>query len=181
MPVLSPYKLFELTDAIREIIDRQSSFDAAEMSHVEAQTLEFEKWRLIHKYIHSTPFRTSEHQSRPDQWRDAAAKVRNIGEIEVLDWTLLQVEVASNLERGIHDMRPRKGGPCHPLLLEYVSNRKRKALAVLHFAREGEKHGIYNVDSNWHSRTADILKRHGLIETDEDGNPVYSTDPMTRS
>ena len=40
-------------------------------------------------------------------------------------------------------MRPRKNGPCHGLLLEYAANRKRKALAVLHFAKAGADMGHY--------------------------------------
>ncbi len=174
-------QLAQMAATIREISDRQSTAGSEDISHVEAQTLELEKWRLIHKLVHSTPFSTRGHLKRSQQWHACVAEVREIGEVEVLDWVLLQKEVAENLERGIQDLRPRKNGPCHTLLLEYVANRKRKALAVLHFAREGEKHGIYAVDSNWHTTTADILRRHGLLETDEDGNPVYSTDPMMRS
>ncbi len=48
---------------------------------------------------------------------------------------LLQVEVTRNIERGVRDLRPRKIGPCHALLLEYVRDRKRKALAVHKWAR----------------------------------------------
>ena len=78
-------------------------------------------------------------------------------------------------------MRPRKNGPCQPLILEYVGNRKRKALAVLHFAKDAEQFGCYRVNSSWHSRTAEILKRHEMVERDEDGRPIYTMDPFARS
>ncbi len=159
MPQLTPSQLADIKKLIDDIVDRQSSAEPGTIPYVEAQTLEFEKWRLIHKYIHSTPFRTREHQKRSDQWRDAAAETRHIGETEVLDWVLLQVEVANNLERGIQDMRPRKNGPCHPLLLEYVSDRKRKAHAILPFAIAGENKGAYTVNSKFHAKSVEILER----------------------
>ncbi len=102
--------------------------------------LQFRKWRLIQKYVHDTPFGTNARLARSDQWRQAVDYVRDIGEIELLDWVLQQVQIASHLERDIRDMRPRKNGPCHPLILEYVADRKRKAHAVLRWvraAREG--------------------------------------------
>ncbi|MCC2113228.1 MAG: hypothetical protein KDJ16_14430 [Hyphomicrobiales bacterium] len=143
--------------------------------------IEFQKWQLIHKWIHGRPFRTREHLPRSRQWREALDHVRDLRDQELIDWVLLQAEVAGNLERGIQDLRPRKNGPCHPLILEYVANRKRKALAVLHFARAAEEEGCYQVNSDFHARTATILNRHGLIERDEDGNPVYSMDPFSRN
>ena len=67
-------------------------------------------------------------------WRFSACAavddVRDIGEIELLDRVLQQVEIATHLDRGIQGLRPRKKGPCHELILEFVANRKRKAHAV---------------------------------------------------
>ncbi len=173
MARLSPSKQAELTASIRAIVDHQSSSDADALSYREAQTLEFEKWRLIHKFVHGTPFRTRENQKRSEQWRDVVGHIRAVGEPEVLDWVLLQAEVASNLERGIQDMRPRKGGPCHPLLLEYVSDRKRKANAILHFAIAGESKGTFIVNSNFHAETEAILKRSSKsYEAHDEGHEV---------
>ena len=67
---------------------------------------------------------------------------RDPGELELLDWALQQAEIAHNLEHGVRDLRPRKNGPGHGLLLEYAANRKRKALAVLHFAKSGADAGV---------------------------------------
>ena len=170
----------ERLEEIRRLVDRLEN-EAESLDYMQKCQLEFDKWQHIHKYIHDSPFRTNLRKKRSEQWREAVNEIRHIGDDELLEWCLLQVEVAGNIERGVREMRPRKNGPCHPLIMEYTGNRKRKALAILHFAREGDKHGLNNVDSKWHARTADILKRHGLIETDEDGNPVYSTDPMWRS
>jgi len=155
----------DLRSRIADLTARQQAAGEP-VSYLERQEIEFEKWRLIHKYIHSHPFRTRGHLERSRQWREAANEIRDLGEIELLDWALLQVEVARNLERGIQDMRPRKNGPCHPLVLEYLANRKRKALAVLHFARAGEVGGLHSVNSAHHGHSADILRKQYPEEDD---------------
>lgn len=162
---------------IRAFVKAQEEVGDKSQSPDEAQKLDFEKWRLIHKYVHSNPFPTRETGKRSDQWRDAAEQIRDIGEIELLDWCLLQVDVASNLERGIQDMRPRKAGPCHPLILEYVANRKRKALAVLHFATAGQAQGAYGVNSEFHARTVEILaKAERYYEAHDEGHEALPWD-----
>ncbi len=166
---------------IRDILEHQASADFAALSDRARSQSELRKWSLVHKYVHHFPFKTRQLLSRSDQWREALNVLRDLGETELIDWMIVQIEVARNLERGIQDLRPRKNGPCHPLVLEYVANRKRKALAVLHFASSAEEEGCYTVDSNFHARTRRILDRHDLIETDEDGDPIPSSEPMARS
>lgn len=150
-----------LEDEIRRNHDRLTALEAAPEGDEDAalarQQLEFEKWRLIHKQVHRQPFTLAARLTRAAQWREAANRIRDLGEVELLDWTLQQAEIADNLERGIQDLRPRKNGPCHALVLEYLANRKRQALAVLHFAKAGEDHGLYQVDSGFHAKTRDIL------------------------
>ncbi len=154
---LSRSQLAALSKAINDIVMRQQVGEFDDLSPLQIQDLEFQKWRLIHRRVHGAPFTTSQHLKRSDQWRAALEPVRDIKEPEVLDWAINQVEIASNLERGIPDMRPRKNGACHALVLEYVANRKRKALAVLHFVKASEEQGAYGVNSAFHSKTAGIL------------------------
>ncbi len=117
----------------------------------------FEKWRLIHDWTRRNPFRDKPGASRPDQWRAALEKVRPLRDRELIDWLILQIDVATNLANGVQDMRPRDPGPTWLVTLEYVSNRKRKALATLHWAEAAEKEGCFTVDSEWHARSAAIL------------------------
>ena len=98
--------------------------------------LAFVKWRVLHKYIHARPFVLPEGLSRADEWREVAVKMSPVEELEIKDWVALQIEVAENRELGISDLRIRRDGPCYLILLEYVANKKRTALAVLHWARE---------------------------------------------
>ena len=157
MATLTITQLAALKSAISDIGDRQSAPNNKDLSYRETQKLEFDKWRLIQKYIHSTPPKTRHTISRSRQWGEAAAQIRHLGVIEVLDWALLQSQIARNLERGIQDMRPRKNGPCDDLLLEYVGDRKRKAHAILNFAIASETKGTYVVNSRFHEKTEEIL------------------------
>lgn len=118
--------------------------------------LTLRKWRLIHRHVHDHPFATRARLKRSDQWREAANHIRDIGETELLDWALLQAEVADNLERGVQDMRPRKKGSCHALLLEYINNRKRKALAVHKWVLAADDSATATADT----LTENILERH---------------------
>ena len=119
-----------------------TSFPGAAPVHTPTRAeLQFRKWRLIHRHIHDTPFHTDQRLARSEQWRAAVDYVRDIGEIELLDWVLQQVEIAGHLEQGIRDLRPRKNGPCHGLILEHVADRKRKAHAVCRWLRAARKGG----------------------------------------
>jgi hypothetical protein len=104
-------------------------------------------------------YRDSALRRRSDVWREALERFCGLRDPELIDWLALQIEVAANLESGVQDMRPRDPGPTWIVTLEYVANRKRKALAVLHWAEAAEKEGCYTVDSDWHARSAAILGR----------------------
>lgn len=98
--------------------------------------VQLRKWRILHRHLRDHPFEVSESLPRAEQWRRVLDHVkRSLGERDVIDWVILQREVAANLAAGIQDLRPRKNGPCHALLLEFVADRKRKALAVLRWTR----------------------------------------------
>lgn len=133
--LLAPSERKDLLGAIRDAVN------APEAPYVARMAAQLEKWRLIHKFVHAVPFVTREGQKRSRQWRDVIDYARDLHEPEVLDWVLLQVDVAENLENGVRDMRPRRSGPCHPLLLEFVANKKRKAHVVYKWALAAEADG----------------------------------------
>lgn len=99
------------------------------------------KWRLIHRYLHAQPFRDAALPKRSAQWRATAERIRDLGDAGLLDWVLLQVDVATNRERGIPDLRPRRDGPTFLILLEHVANAKRKTTALLKWAKAAEAEG----------------------------------------
>jgi len=116
------------------------------------------KWRLIHRYVHDHPFPTRTDIPRSDQWRAVIEYARDLGDLNVLDWVLLQVEVAANIERGVREMRPRKSGPCHDQLLEVAADRKRKALAVYKWETAATEGGANSATTR--TLTDAILKAH---------------------
>ena len=104
--------------------------------------LELERWALVAELVRRNPFPTPGYLPRSEQWRRATARLRGAVPCpELLDWLLLQVEVATNLEKGVRDMRPRKDGPCHALALAHAERRRRKAEVVLAWAETAVANG----------------------------------------
>ena len=58
-----------------------------------------------------------------------------------MDWLVQQVQVAENIAFGIRDLRPRKNGPVYDVFMEFVSNKKRKAVAVHHWEKAAKGSG----------------------------------------
>lgn len=87
----------------------------------------------VHRFIHAQPYHDDPAIARAAQWHEVLARFKDLGDEELNDWLRLQIEVAANIEAGIPDHRPRKDGPTFLIMLEFVANRKRKALAVLHW------------------------------------------------
>ncbi len=120
-------------EEVRDVLEEEAGISS---SAEDQAAFQVRKWRVIHKFIHANPFHVSDTLPRSDQWRRVLGHLRQtVGEAELIDWLIVQVEVAANIEAGIRDLRPRRSEPCFELVLEYVSNRKRKALAVLKWAR----------------------------------------------
>ena len=159
--MVSPSGKKKSVNEIRAIVDVVASpdFEDAPVLTRCGQTLK--KWRLIHKHFHAYSFPTKTRLKRSEQWRNAVQHVRDLNDMEVLDWVLLQAEVAGNIERGVREMRPRKNGPCHDLLLEYVRNRKRKAMAVYKWALEADEKDTATDET----LTPAIMERHSTRGT----------------
>jgi hypothetical protein len=110
--------------------------EAGAASYEERAEIAHRKWRILHKYLRDNPFEVSAALARTEQWRRVRDHIkRTVDEPEIVDWLIVQVEVATNRAKGVQDLRPRKDGPCHPLLMEFVRDRKRKAVAVLRWSR----------------------------------------------
>ncbi|MHA1597455.1 MAG: hypothetical protein ACTSV1_01930 [Alphaproteobacteria bacterium] len=98
--------------------------------------LQLEKWRLINRHLVTFPFTVSESLGRGEQWRRVRDHLKKtLNEKELVDWVVQQIDVAGNLAAGIHEMRPRKQGPCYDILMEWVVNRRIKAEAVMRWVR----------------------------------------------
>lgn len=94
--------------------------------------LQARKWTLLHDGICAHPFTVGTHLPRHEQWLTTRALVRELGidEPELIDWMAQQAEIHRHLALGIPDLRPRKDGPCHAVLVDHLAKRRFKALAV---------------------------------------------------
>ena len=145
-------------DELQQARDRETMLgESAVADDLALRRAAFQKWRLLHEWTRRHPFRDRPVARRSHAWREALDRFRPLRDPELIDWLALQIEVAANLEKGVQDMRPRDPGPTWIVALEYVANRKRKALAVLHWAEAASRDGCYTVDSAWHARSAAIL------------------------
>lgn len=98
--------------------------------------LHLKKWRLIHQHLLERPFSVSQTPPRSEQWRRVRDHLKQtLDERELLDWVIQQIDVAANLAVGVHEMRPRKNGPCYDVMMEWVANRRAKAEAVIRWVR----------------------------------------------
>lgn len=112
------------------------ALEGVEVTDAAVVELQHRKWRLIHKHYHDNPFRVSESLPRAKQWRKVLDHVRaEVPDVELVDWLLQQVHVAENIAAGIRDLRPRKDGPVYDVFMEFVANKKRKAVAVHHWVK----------------------------------------------
>lgn len=180
-PRLSPTQIKALASDTRAAVEREQQ--CRSMPHtldIERHALHLAKWRAIHNYLHKTPYRDRPGIRRSQQWVAVVDRIRDLGETELIDWVLLQVDVARNLEKGVQDMRPRKNGPTFLVMLEHVANRKRKALAILKWVKAAERDGYYCVDGEFHAETRRILVQYGLCEFDQTGSIIPNDDPLVR-
>jgi hypothetical protein len=127
-------------ERLAEIQAQARDAGAAALTASARADLQFRKWKAIEAFLVETPFHVSEAAPRGEQWRRVLRFVRTvIGEEELEDWVREQAEIADNLAAGIRDLRPRKGGSCHRVLLIYVRDKARKAAAVRDWALGAEE------------------------------------------
>jgi hypothetical protein len=115
---------------------REHALDGRKVDPEEWASLQYEKWCFIHDQLVTHPFQVSKIHSRSEQWRRVRDHLKKVlDEPKMTDWVILQIDVATNLANGIHEMRPRKRGPCYDVLMEWVINRKHKTRAVMQWVK----------------------------------------------
>lgn len=177
---LPPSEVARLADSVRTAVTERDRVPGKGGTDTEPHERQLAVWRAIHLYLYAVPYRDRLRLKRSDQWREVMPRVRDLGECDLVDWVALQAEVASNREKGIPDMRPRKNGPTFLVMLEYIANRKRKALAIVKWMRAADAEGCWIIDSAFHAETKRILAHYGIREFDEDGCVIPTDEPLAR-
>jgi hypothetical protein len=149
-----------LLSQIHQLGEEIKKPDHTEASHLLQRQKQYEKWRLMLEYVRLRPFRVSPRQPRSRQWQEAMNKIRELRDQEIIDWLWQQSDISRNHERGIQDVRPPRKGPCHGALVEYLQMRERKAKAILQWEETAQREGCHRINSDFHARTREILKRY---------------------
>lgn len=130
---------------VREILEIERTPSYRQCAYERQCALQAEKWTLLCELVARSPFVTRPRLSRSAQWLEAAHRLRDLAPAtELIDWALLQADVARNHERGVRDLRPHKDGPCRTQALDYVTMRRDKAQIVLHSAQASSASGADN-------------------------------------
>ncbi|KAB2850329.1 MAG: hypothetical protein F9K44_05240 [Hyphomicrobiaceae bacterium] len=138
---MPPSETRRLAQEIGEAILRRDRLRTDEAKDRDLAEAELRLASLLHRYVHRHGYRDKERVERSAQWQGALARFRSVADRALIDWLLVQIDVACNLAHGIPDLRPRKDGPTWLVLLEHVANRKRKAKAVLDWLIAADKSG----------------------------------------
>jgi hypothetical protein len=129
----------ELKNRLRQVARMEADHG---LDDEERCALQVEKWVLICDLLALAPFATRSSISRSMQWREAARRLRDsIPPGELIEWALLQADIAHNHERGVRDPRPQLAGPCHKLLLDHAGMRRDQVRAALGSARAARESG----------------------------------------
>lgn len=157
--------------------------DHTEESHLIQRQKQHQKWQMMHEYVRLRPFRVNQRQPRSSQWQEAMNKVRELRDMEVIDWLWQQSDISRNHEKGIQDVRPLRRGTCHEALVEYLKMREHKASVVLEWEEGAQRDGCHRIDSAFHARTKEILDRYKADDdSPEKEHEGYSLDdPWLRS
>ena len=123
-----------LLDDLSDTLDAVDRAGFGGLSHIARARLDYRKWKLIQDFVSRHPVPDRPHLKRSAECRGVAEHVRALDDLEILDWALQQVDIATHHETGIQDLRPHGSGPCQNLLLRHVSGRKQKANLVLKWA-----------------------------------------------
>lgn len=134
-----------LQKRVREILETERTPSYSQSAYERQRALQAEKWMLLCELVSRSPFATRQTLSPSAQWLEAARRLRDLAPAaELIDWALLQADIARNHERGVRDLRPHKDGPCHALVLDYVTMRRDKAQVVLRWAQAAGASGADN-------------------------------------
>ena len=132
----SPRRKITSSAKFEDILQQERLFEGHQVNSEEWVLFQHKKWKAIHHHLDAYPFQVSEKLPRHEQWRRVRDHLKQtLDEPAMIDWVIVQIDVAKNLAAGIHEMRPRKKGPCYDVLMEWVVNRERKALAIVQWTK----------------------------------------------
>jgi hypothetical protein len=137
-----------------------------------AQTLSaLGKWQAIHRYIRAAPYRDDPDAPRSRQWQGALALARALGDLDLIEWVVDQIDLALAAgRRGARNEAEEDAAPTYLVLLKSVANRRRKARAALKWLETAREKGWSTCDSS--TLGANLILLHAASVHSRD-NPLY--------
>ena len=161
----------ELLRAVQDAVAADMSSTVQFGADIDAAVAEHRKWQLIHRYVLRTPFHSEPGAPRAQQWQGVLGRVREIGDLDLIEWVIEQADTAIAKARTEPARLAETAIPTYLLLLRHVASRKRQARAQLRWAKDADKSG-------WSTCTTATLGRnlidlHAASVHSRD-NPEYS-------
>ena len=160
------------SEDLKRARDRETIFgDRAGADDLDLRRATFDKWRILHEWIRRHPYRDRPSARRSEMWREGIERFRTLRDPELIDWLVLQIEVAANIENGVLDMphatRAQPGSSRSNTSPTAIARRLRSCTGRKPQAGDG----CFTVDSEWHARSAAILGGEPpLVERGEGGH-----------
>lgn len=108
---------------------------------------EHRRWQSIHRYVRAIPYRDDPAETRPRQWQMVLEHARKLGDLDVMEWAVNQIDRAY-AEASRHPGGVPEGAgtqqACEPVYLVFlkaIANKKRKAKAALQWAQTARQNG----------------------------------------
>ena len=137
-----------------------------------AQTLSaLRKWQAIHRYIRCAPYRDDPDAPRARQWQSALALARALGDFDLIEWAVDQIDLAlASARRGASNEAEHDATPTYLILLKSVANRRRKARVAMKWLETAREKGWSTCDSS--TLGANLILLHAASVHSRD-NPLY--------
>lgn len=156
----------------QDAIGREMSSDNDLADDLARATASHAKWQRIHRFVRAVPYRDLPAESRPRQWQRAVGLARDIGDLDLLEWTVAQADLAwAEVSRSAHtSAQETRVEPTYLVLLKAVADRKRKARAELDWALTARDRGWITCTSG--TLGANLIALHAASVHTRD-NPDY--------
>lgn len=141
----TPVDIQRLLTAAQDAVAAEMSSDMQLSDDFVRAEAEHRRWQAIHRFVRAVPYRDDLRQARPRQWQGAMSIAREIGDLDLLEWVVGQVDKAhleaSRGKAAASSVGVSEAEPTYLVFLKAVANKKRKARAALQWAQNAKEKG----------------------------------------
>lgn len=169
---IGPQERARLLELVRDAIAAEMSSDTQLADEFVRAEIEHRRWQAIHRYVRAVPYRDDFAAPRPRQWQGAMAVARDLGDLDLIEWVVAQIDRAHAEAARRKTSAPAESGtePTYLVLLKAVANNKRKARAALAWTQTAREKGWITCTSG--TLGENLLALHAASVHSRD-NPDY--------